>query len=276
MAPMERLFENAKALPSIPRVLHEVIATLNKENFATEELTRPLEQDPTLLAKVLRMANSAHYRQDKSVASIDDALLVVGEDAVRTLVIASGLMGSFSAIPGFDMQRFWRLSLLSAYLARDMARRLKLAPDMAYTAALMHGLGILSIHSVFPEEALAIDKVCETASPAERATQECAQLGFHHGEAGAEIVCRWKLPSDIGGAIRDYATPLVEGASPLAGLVHCAVALAIDLQDDVAPDAWGARVDGRLNEQLGIDWDGIRYRADSILKHRETADATVS
>jgi HD-like signal output (HDOD) protein len=95
---MERLFDSSKALPSIPRVMQEIFATLNKEDFEVDEITRPLQQDPAMSAKVLRMANSAHYCQQRAVSSVDDAVVVVGLDAIRTMVIASGLVGSFSII----------------------------------------------------------------------------------------------------------------------------------------------------------------------------------
>ena len=276
MTPMERLFDSAKALPSIPRVLHEILATLNKSDIEIDEISKPLAQDPALSAKVLRMANAAHFGLQRQVSSVDDAIVMVGLDAVRTLVIASGLVGSFTAIPGFDMQRFWRLSVLSGYIAKDIAKKLHQPHETAYTAALMHGLGILSIHAVFPEAAAAIDEVCTDHTATERAAYERDKLGFHHGEVGSEIANLWKLPPSISLAIRYYPETEHPDAGVLAKIVLCAVALAIDLEDEKPVEAWGELVDPALAESIGLDWDAVRYKAEHYQRLRETADQIVS
>lgn len=264
MTPMEKMFDSARALPSIPRVLQEVLATLNKKDVEISEVTTPLQKDPAMSAKVLRLANAAHFGLQKKVSGVDDAVTLVGLDAVRTLVIASGLIGSFTAIPGFDMARFWKISMLSSYLGRDLARKTGVDAETTYTAALMHGLGVLSIHAVFPEVALSIDEVCKDQSASDRAVIERDKLGFHHGEVGAEIALRWKLPDAICSTIRHYPQPLEAGAPKTAAVVHAAINLAIDVEDGVPLDQWGNRLQPEINEVLGIDWDAIRYREEHI------------
>lgn len=260
MTPMEKMFDSARALPSIPRVLQEVLATLNKKDVEISEITTPLQKDPALSAKVLRLANAAHFGLQKKVVGVDDAVTLVGLDAVRTLVIASGLIGSFTAIPGFDMGRFWKIGLLASYIAKDLARKVRVDPETSYTAALMHGLGVLSIHAVFPELALSIDEVCKDQSASDRATVEHDKLGFHHGEVGAEIAARWKLPDTICSTIRYYVNPLEAGAPKTAAVVHAAINLAIDIEDGVPVDEWGKRLQPEIDQMLAIDWDAIRYK----------------
>ena len=276
MSTMERLLESTKALPSIPRVLHEILATLNRDDVEMEEITRPLKQDPALAAKVLRMANSAHYGLQRIVGSVEDAIFLVGVDAVRTLVITSGMVGSFQAIPKFDMQRFWRLSLLSALIARDFAKKVKQPPEPTYISALMHGLGILSIHTVFPEIAKEIDNTCQDRTVSERIELELEKLGFHHGEVGADIATLWKLPNAIADAIRFYADPLDEKAPAIAGVVHCGVALAIDLEDNVRTDQWGVKIPEVLSQKLGLEWNMIRANEKILYQQKETAETIVA
>jgi HD-like signal output (HDOD) protein len=275
-SPIDRLLESVRTLPSIPKALSEVLESLNKENVTVAEVTRPLESDPALSAKVLRMSNAAHYGLPKQVASVEEAAYLVGMNAIRTMVISSGLMGSFDAIPGFDMKRFWRLSLLSGFLARDLASILHLPSEEAYTAALMHGLGILAIHGAFPEDALAIDSACVDLSPVDRAECEMERLGFHHGDVGSEIASRWKLPDSIVQTIRFYPYPKRLAASNLAGVVHCAVALAIALEDRTPQTNWGMDVDSELCRKLGLDWDKLKQRHEKFELYRTAADDMVS
>lgn len=276
MTPMEKMFDSARALPSIPRVLQEVLATLNKKDVEISEVTTPLQKDPAMSAKVLRLANAAHFGLQKKVVGVDDAVTLVGLDAVRTLVIASGLIGSFTAIPGFDMGRFWKVGLLSSYISKDLARKVRVDPETSYTAALMHGLGVLSIHAVFPELALSIDESCKDQSASDRAVLEHDKLGFHHGEVGAEIALRWKLPDEICSTIRYYPNPLEKGAPKTAAVVHAAINLAIDIEDDVPVEEWGNRLQPEINQLLAIDWDAIRYKEEYFRKMHKLAQDAVS
>lgn len=275
-SPMERMLDSVRVLPSIPKALQEIMQTLNKTDVSPNQITEPLSSDPALSGKVLRMSNAAHYGLQRQVGSVEEAVLLVGMNAVRTMVIASGLMGSFNAIPGFDMKRFWRLSLLSGYLARELAPSAGLHPEESYTAALMHGLGVLAIHGAFPEAAAAIDRRCSDKSPCDRADYEFDQLGFHHGDVGAEIAVRWKLPDRIGTAIRYYSNPKRTGASDMAGIVHCAVALAIDLEDGVDLALWGDKVRPELAAHLHVNWEQVRLQAARMQSYRELTDAMVS
>jgi HD-like signal output (HDOD) protein len=222
------------------------------------------------------MANSAHYGLQRIIGSVEDAIFLVGIDAVRTLVITSGMIGSFHTIPRFDMQRFWRLSLLSALISRDFAKKVKQPPESAYIAALMHGLGILSIHSVFPEIAKEIDGICQDRTVTERSELELEKLGFHHGQVGAEIATRWKIPNAIADAIRFYADPLDINAPALAGLVHCGVALAIDIEDNVRTDQWGIKISETLRQKQGLDWQMIRANEKFLYQQKETAETIVA
>ncbi len=272
---MERLFDSAKALPSIPRVMHDVLLTLNSNDVDVEQISKPLSLDPALSAKVLRLANSAHFGLPRQVGSIDDAIMLVGFEAVRTLVIASGLVGCFTAPPGFDMHRFWRLSVLSGLIAKDIAKSLHQPQDLAYTAALMHGLGILSIHAVFPEAAASIESVCSHYTATERAAVERDRLGFHHGDVGAEIAHRWKLPTPIAQAIRYYPQLDHTDNNPLADIVQCAVSLAMDLDNGISSEVWGHYVP-EATARLQLRWDDIRHQADYWAVHREAAEQIVA
>lgn len=275
-SPMERMLDSVRVLPSIPKALQEILLTLNKENTGTADVCVPLSTDPALTAKVLRMSNCAHFGHSRQIATVEEAVLMVGMSAVRTMVIASGLMGSFSDIPGFDMQRFWRLSLLSGNLARDIAHKTDVPAEEAYTAGLMHGLGILAIHGAFPEPASEIDKVCGDRSPCDRAELEFDQLGFHHGDVGAEIAQRWRLPEQIANALRYYAYPRRSGASDMAAVVHCAVAFAMDLVDEEPEDQWGHRIHPALSQRLHIEWDKVTDRASNYLAMRDMVNDMVS
>ena len=58
---LDALFQQTQSLPTIPKVVQELIDTFNNEDVSIEEITRKLTADQVLSAKLLRLANSAYY-----------------------------------------------------------------------------------------------------------------------------------------------------------------------------------------------------------------------
>lgn len=90
---LKNLVDNAQKLPNIPKVVQELIESFGNENIKNEEIAKKVSADQVLTAKVLRAANSAHYGGNRKVGSVSDAVFVLGFNAVRTLVLASGMTG---------------------------------------------------------------------------------------------------------------------------------------------------------------------------------------
>lgn len=69
----DALFQQPAALPSIPKVVQEVIDSFNDDNVAIEEISRKLSADQVLSAKLLRLANSSYYhvRAGSTVTTAD-------------------------------------------------------------------------------------------------------------------------------------------------------------------------------------------------------------
>ncbi|HEX4879144.1 MAG TPA: HDOD domain-containing protein [Limnobacter sp.] len=272
---VDRLVDSVRALPSIPQALQEVLDTLNNEDASVQDIVEPLSNDMALTLKVLRMANAAHYGLKKQVASIDDAIHLVGFNAVRTMVISSGLMGAFDEIEGFDMKRFWRLSLLSGLIARDIAKLNGTHPEQAYTATLMHGLGVLALHRAFPEECQQIDRKCRDTTPQDRALFEMDGIGIHHGQVGAEIAKKWNLPEAVAQAIHDYAFPQIQSTA-MSLIAFVATAFAIDLEDKKPDEQLGACVAPHVYHSLGCPKARLLEHAERWKSYRDSTDSLVS
>lgn len=247
---LDAVLQTINLMPAIPKAVQDVLQLLNKDDFSIGDLADAVALDPLISAKVLRMANSAYFGRSRQIDSIEDAALIIGIDAIRSMVLASGLMGGWQHAADFDLKRFWRLSLLSAYVAKDLARHYGHNPNRAYTAALLHGLGVLAIHRAIPDIAAEIDRACGDHFPYERADAENQLLGFDHAEVSAAIAHAWDLPKAIGEAIRHYPHPGACHSTDLSALVHLSVALAINLTDGVPSDEWHANLDVDVEELL--------------------------
>ena len=105
---IEALLDAMEHLPSQGNVALQVLWLADDPSTALEDLAGAVAGDPALVARLLRLANSAYYHVSRTVGSVNDALAMLGFVTVRTLVISSGLTGGYKAMPGIDLSQFWR------------------------------------------------------------------------------------------------------------------------------------------------------------------------
>nr|WP_269783531.1 HDOD domain-containing protein [Marinibactrum halimedae] len=226
---MNSLIENATNMPSIPKVVQELIVTFSNDDFEIDELSKKVASDQALTAKVLRIANSAKYGGNRTIGSVNDAIVLMGFSALRTMVLASGFSTNLKAPEGFDGAAFWRRSFMVANRAKWIANYCNANPDVAYTCGMMHAVGDLLIHILLPEKAQAIQALAEQG--ANKLDLQVNQLGFDYTQAGEELATRWRFPEEIAESIRWQANPTQSpNGLPILALINY---LAIYLTDNV-------------------------------------------
>ncbi len=257
MSAIAQLFERIPDLPAMPKVMQDLVRTMEDDSVDLSDLADTVKHDPTLSARVLRMANSAYYGATRKIGAIEDAVTRIGLNALRTLVIASGMTSTFKAVPGVKLQPFWRHALLSAALARSIARRARIDVEFSYTAALMHRIGDLLLHLAHPAEAQALAAEMADSTPAERCEAERERFGADHCAAGAELARLWQFPVAIQNALGAYAYPLSKQASPFAIVVAVSSACAQGLMEGVSGDALAEAVPAEWLEKLALDTEQL-------------------
>lgn len=244
----------------MPVILQELIATLGDDAINTAEIAKRIAADQVLSAKLLRVANSAYYGAHRQVASVQDAVSLLGFNSVRTLVLASGITGVLAAPKGFNLKHFWGDSFAVATLCRWLARYSRDQPEIAFTCGMLHNIGELLIHILLPEEAMELGRIDMGDTLA--AEREKAYLGFNFPEAGAELANRWKFPQVIVDAIRYQLQPqAVQPFSRYAALIYLAMCIVAADKQSAPLEAdfpWG------LVELLGIDRGKIPQALDEV------------
>jgi HD-like signal output (HDOD) protein len=250
---LQELFDNPTALPTAPKVVEELIGSFDKASVSTEEIARKVSQDPVLSAKLLRLANSAYYNVSRSIGTVEDAVLMLGFVAVRTLVISSGLVNGFKSVTGLDLRDFWRYSMHTAAAAKWIARKTRNDQELAFTIGLMHAIGQLVLHSAIPAKAQALDAI---AGPLDegRLVVERAALGFDYTDVGAELARRWQFPAPFSDAIATFATPLAGApVNTVAAIVHLAAWRARAERQQLSGEQLAAQFPRNVADAVGID-----------------------
>lgn len=241
-------------LPAIPAVVQEVIASLRDANLDSATLAHKIAQDQGLSAKTLRVANSAFYGLPRNVGSIQDAVVVIGLNGIRSLALSAGFVHAFPPAPGgpFDRHVYWMRSFRVAGYAKALAQCLRQGQQMAHTAGMFYEVGQLVLGVCIPEQFANILRQQE-ASGLDLIEIEQAELGFDHALIGAEIARRWNFPPEIEHAIRYWRTPEHEPFEPVTGMVHIAALL----ESGLSGDALVSRLPEALRDRLKVSWERI-------------------
>lgn len=221
----DHVIRQIQALPSLPAVVLELLASLEQHDIDVHVLAHKIELDQGMAAKTLRIANSSFYGMQSEVTSIAQAVAVLGFHSIRTVVTACALTGSFAPVAGFDFQGFWRHSLATAVVGRLLAPHLGVNPETAFTAGLLHNLGTLVLATRFPEQ-YALVRSYRQHHDCQMIEAELAVLGIDHAQVGSALAAWWKFPAAIQQAVADQHAVDRLDAPGLPLLVHMANAIA--------------------------------------------------
>lgn len=251
---VKELLEKSSQLPNVPDVVRELIQQMNDPNARYDLIAEKVGHDQTLSLKILRLVNSAHFGLCRKISSIDEAVVMLGMARLKTMVIASGLVGSARHVEGLDLKKFWAEAFQIATIARWFAERQKAEkPDIAFTAGLIHNIGQLLLHLTKPMLAQAIQARVES-SEASRSEAEMERLGFTTPEAGEALLRMWKLPKDICDATGQYKKPLsFEPVSQLAIIINLACVVNSAIKNKQALDALQAEFPMEIAKAGGFE-----------------------
>ncbi len=182
-------------LPSLPSVAMQVIDLAQKADVDIAEIARIISRDPALSTKILRTVNSSFYARSQHVGTISHALVILGLQSVKTLVLGFSLVSNLTKTKGrgFKHLDYWKRSIFAATAARTLAIKLNVVQqEEAFLAALLMDIGMLVLDQVLGEEYGEIN--ARAASHAELAAIERQVLGSDHAEVGGMLATQWKLP----------------------------------------------------------------------------------
>jgi putative nucleotidyltransferase with HDIG domain len=213
-------------VPPFPSVAHRILALVGAEDVNFPELEKVLKMDPSFSAELLRFANSALFGTPGEVTSINDAILRVGTDRIKTMAIMvamSRLVRSSARLPA--LRKVWIHSLVTAVIAEEAARIARFDRDFAYTTGLLHNLGILGMMSAYPTEYSRILEVSDDVG-FDLLQTERDLFEIDHCAAGAYLARDWDFPYELSAAIANHHDEPVAGEISLDNLIKVSWRLA--------------------------------------------------
>ncbi len=248
------LLSQTDKLPNIPEVVRELVQALNDPDANYGEIAQKVSKDQTISLKILRLVNSAYFGLSRKVASIDEAVIMLGMGKLKTLVIASGFANCASDVEGLDLPAFWADSFQVAEMAKWLAELTdnEVDADLAFTAGIIHNIGQLLLHMAQPNRAMAINTLVDTTDVCRR-DAEIERLGFSTAEAGAALLDLWKFPEQLATAVNYQNNPKdVEENAQLSAVLNLACIINRESKSGDDVDAIMQRFPVEIAELAGI------------------------
>lgn len=244
---LEQLVKYVQELPALPDTAIKVLKMTDDPTVSARDIANTIANDLALTSRVLKIANSAFYGMPRSVSTVNEAVIILGMQALRNLALAAAAYDTLSresAGYGLSPGELWRHSISCAMAAQIVAKKSRaVRTEEAFVAGLLHDVGkvILGVHVQPQYQAiLALTELDEM--PFHEA--EKYVLGFDHAEVGQKIGEKWNLPPTLCAAIAGHhCLERGDEAPKLTAVVHVANAVC-------------------LMEGLGIGGDGLRSYLD--------------
>ena len=201
---------NCPSIPTLPAVAIRVLELTSDPDVKMDELAKEIQVDQGIAAKILRTVNSSFYGLRKRCSSIEHALVMLGLNPVKSLVLGFSLVSSVKGQEGdeFDYLGYWKRGLTSAVAAKFAAEMAgnKMITDEAFLAGLFQDIGMVAMHRTLDDKYLSIIKSTE-GNHARLAKAELDSLEIQHAVVGAMMCENWKIPHEIVIPVRYHDRP---------------------------------------------------------------------
>jgi len=214
-----------RLLPPFPAVAQRLLSLVDNDTAAAARISECIKLDPTFTAEILRVANSALFGSVREVYSVQHAVSLLGLDRVKAMAVLIAVNAIVKPAMRIEaLRKFWVHSLVTAILTEESAHSSKCSLEGAYTAGLLHNLGVLGLMSAYPEEyAGMIDVSSEYGLDLLQTERDLFEID--HCRAGAFLAAEWNFPEPIVMAIaRHHEEP--DKSAALFNLVQIAWRLA--------------------------------------------------
>jgi len=214
----------SEGLPTLPAYVFELNSLLAAVPVNLKHVGEVIRTDPSLTAQVLRLCNSAFMGFRERVAKIEHAVMLLGTERLRTLVLTCSLIEYVGhRVASEDIQSFWQHCFLTAALSERIARAIAyVQPEQAYLAGLLHDIGALPLLVVTSTESKEPENIV-TWGWGESVELEREHFGTDHCEVARWIGISWNFSPSLLEAMVKHHCPREATHDPLlVGVVAAA------------------------------------------------------
>jgi HD-like signal output (HDOD) protein len=238
-----RQLDSINELPTLSNVVLQLGRMLQDINTSAQDVAEIIENDQSIVTKMLKLVNSAFFGFSNKVSSVQHALMLLGFNTVRNVIVSIDVIDALKLqkkIQGFDITAFWRHAIGVAIISRhlDQANGGHNQEDV-FTAGIIHDIGKIVMAHYFSDRFQATWDTMQH----ERITfweSEHRHFPLNHAMIGEHLAKKWHLPHQMGRVIGQHHTDSrSDSVDSLIYIVHAADALQhIYLENDSTTEDW--------------------------------------
>jgi HD-like signal output (HDOD) protein len=214
---LDQLVEEIASTRPLQFAAAQILQLVEEEPFSAHELAQAISSDPSLMTRILRLANSPYFAFPFRVTTTRDAVMFLGFRQVRATALAISVMDAFDGASGdhdegahSPASDFWRHAASTALIAGRLAQAEhpdSTVPDQVFLAGFFHDIGRYALAQARPAQHR---QAITLAQRGEVALDEAQRhlFGFSAAELGGALLLRWGFPADLALAIGHQADPL--------------------------------------------------------------------
>lgn len=269
-------FTELKATAQLPSPKGVALALLNlmqQDDVTIQEIARVVQTDPALSGRLIKFSNSIHFNTRRPIASVSEAVMVVGLPMVRQLVLGFSVLSNHrnGQCSAFNYQEFWSSSLATAIANQALSAKAKTSSEETFTCGLLSGIGRLTLATLFPDKYAKVLSTAADASPDELLSLEREQFDTDHNELAAALLKEWGFPAILIETVYHHEQPEkgdIQAGSRAYTMVH-SLHLSRSLANLCIADesARRALLPGLyvLGARLGIDAEALMTLSDHVV-----------
>lgn len=208
-AALERLFQRIGEISSLPASAQKIMSLAGDDNVQAEDLREAIQNDPVLVARLLRRLNSSYYGLSNKVADLRTAISLLGLREIRNLaltVFVSRLYEPGAVHNGYKRENLWSHSVAVGAAARLVSRVCgRAVGEEAYIAGLLHDIGLILLDQTLRRHFFKVVDSIDAATPTH--IVENRILTFDHALLGGFVARKWNFPEQVADAITFHHQP---------------------------------------------------------------------
>ena len=222
----QKVIEKIDDLPTLPRTVLQITGLVNDPKSSAKDLARVITDDQVLTVRLLKLVNSSFYGFPQRISTVTGAIVLLGFDAIRNLLLTTSVFDLFAnrnRQKKQDQERFWDHSLGCAVGAKVIGNYLRHDKiEELFVSGLLHDIGKIVEMMFLPDEfskiVAAVNKENILMIMAENNV-----LGYNHAEVGKLLAEKWNLPVKLVQVIAHHHHPDDAGSFAVeAAIVHLA------------------------------------------------------
>lgn len=198
--------------PPLPTAVGRVLKVTNDPESSANDLMRAVVSDQSICTTILQIANSALFGRPKQVKSLQDAIVVLGFNEVKSFVLGTAVVSSFKEIAkqhNRALSTFWDHAFTTGLAAKLIGEQLNRPSGEYFIAGLLHDIGKLAMLLIFDDE-YSPETWMTAFSDDEQLKNEKDTFGISHDHVGSHLLKKWDFPNEILSITMFHHTPLGE------------------------------------------------------------------